>query len=57
MASDSPQNQSACSVPTKQRRILTSAELLGPGKELIILHGGEEYRLMITKHSKLILNK
>lgn len=32
-------------------------ELLGEGRELRILHGGEEYRLSLTSKGKLILTK
>lgn len=34
-----------------------SAELLGAGKELIITHGADEYRLRLTRQGKLILTK
>ncbi|WP_457798206.1 hemin uptake protein HemP [Methylocystis sp. S23] len=32
-------------------------ELLGSGKEAIIIHAGERYRLRITANNKLILTK
>lgn len=32
-------------------------ELLGDAKEVILLHGGERYRLRITANDKLILTK
>lgn len=32
-------------------------ELLGDGRELRILHGGQEYRLTLTSKDKLILTK
>jgi hemin uptake protein HemP len=32
-----------------------SDELLGPLKELVIVHNGREYRLRITQNGKLIL--
>jgi hemin uptake protein HemP len=41
----------------RTRRIITSFELMGDGSEVIIEHAGEEYRLSITKQSKLILTK
>ena len=34
-----------------------SAELLGRGRELRILHRGEEYRLRLTSTNKLLLTK
>ncbi|MEW6647601.1 MAG: hemin uptake protein HemP [Pseudomonadota bacterium] len=39
------------------RRRLDSIALLGCGNELIIAHGGEEYRLRLTRQGKLILTK
>ena len=41
--------------PTTDLRRVTSAELLGPGKELVIVHNGREYRLRLTQNGKLIL--
>ena len=41
----------------RNRRVITSQELMGDGSELIIVHAGEEYRLSITKQAKLILTK
>ncbi|MGE5540630.1 MAG: hemin uptake protein HemP [Gemmatimonas sp.] len=38
------------------RRIASSA-LLGDGREIVIVHHSEEYRLRITKNGKLILTK
>jgi hemin uptake protein HemP len=37
--------------------VLTSKELLGERRELVILHEGELYRLRLTKNNKLILTK
>lgn len=36
---------------------ITSRELFGDNKELIIMHAGEEYRLRITSNNRLILTK
>ena len=41
----------------KTRNRLTSAELLGQSREVIIEHGGDEYRLRLTSQGKLILTK
>ena len=41
--------------PAPAPRRVTSAELLGPGKELVIVHNGREYRLRLTQNGKLIL--
>ena len=42
--------------PAKPRRVRIE-ELLGGGRELIIEHRNEEYRLRMTSNSKLILTK
>jgi hemin uptake protein HemP len=34
---------------------VTSAELLGAARELLILHAGRQYRLLLTQNGKLIL--
>ena len=41
----------------KSAKTITSAELFGNLREIIILHAGEEYRLRITSNGKLILTK
>lgn len=38
-------------------KVLTSSDLLGGRKTIIIKHAGEEYRLSITSKDKLILTK
>lgn len=38
-------------------RTMTSADLFGTSKLIIIRHAGEEYRLSITSKDKLILTK
>lgn len=49
------------STPEKQgnppRRTITSGELLGEEKELVILHNSETYRVHLTRNDKLILMK
>lgn len=42
--------------PVKPRRVRIE-DLLGGGRELIIEHRNEEYRLRMTSNSKLILTK
>ena len=42
--------------PSKPRRVRIE-DLLGGGREVIIEHGNEEYRLRMTSNSKLILTK
>jgi hemin uptake protein HemP len=39
---------------TQPKRVSSEA-LLGSGKELVIVHGGREYRLRLTQNGKLIL--
>lgn len=39
------------------RQRLHSAELFGTGREVVIEHAGEEYRLRLTRQGKLILTK
>lgn len=34
---------------------IESARLLGGAREIVILHGGREYRLRVTQNGKLIL--
>jgi hemin uptake protein HemP len=38
-------------------RIVSSADLFGGTREVIIRHVGEDYRLRLTRAGKLILNK
>lgn len=40
--------------PAAPKRIV-STELLGDGRELVIVHNGREYRLRLTQNGKLIL--
>jgi hemin uptake protein HemP len=37
--------------------VVRSSDLFQGGKELVIRHAGEEYRLRITRNGKLILTK
>lgn len=46
-----------CDEKTEPPRRMKSAELLGAARELIIEHGGGEYRLRLTSNGKLILTK
>lgn len=42
--------------PRDTRRLL-SADLLAGGREAVIVHGQDEYRLRVTSNGKLILTK
>ena len=48
---------SSASPDAKQTPVFDVRELLGGGKEVIIVHVGERYRLRITANDKLILTK
>lgn len=41
----------------RRRRKIESAALFQGDQELVIVHGGEEYLLRITRNGKLILTK
>ena len=41
--------------PVQDPKRVTSEELLGAHKELLIVHQGREYRLRLTQNGKLIL--
>jgi hemin uptake protein HemP len=42
---------------SNELRRLTSEELIGPQREMLIRHAGFDYRLRITRQGKLILTK
>jgi hemin uptake protein HemP len=48
-----PLSQPGPAFPEPKR--VSSESLLGPHKELVILHNGREYRLRLTQNGKLIL--
>ena len=50
------QGLGAASAPSPVPRI-SSRELLRGRRELVIEHQGQEYRLILTRNDKLILNK
>jgi hemin uptake protein HemP len=41
--------------PLESLQRVSSEDLLGPRRELVILHNGREYRLRMTQNGKLIL--
>ena len=56
--SDAPDVRAAASPPPIVRRaVVRTEDLFGTGREVIIKHGQEEYRLRITRADKLILTK
>jgi hemin uptake protein HemP len=53
---DPPPTQAARSAPTQPVRVQVS-EILRGGREAILEHDGQDYRLRITVNGKLILTK
>jgi len=53
---DPPSVRPAATRPSPSARVATSALFRG-GRELVILHHGQECRLFITKAAKLIMKK
>jgi hemin uptake protein HemP len=43
--------------PPPRRPVYRTEDLLGPAGEAVLVHGGEEYRLRITRNGRLILTK
>jgi hemin uptake protein HemP len=41
----------------KEPPAVEASQLLAGGREVVILHRGERYRLRVTQHDKLILTK
>jgi hemin uptake protein HemP len=53
-----PKPSTSASHPSwSQRKRISTADLMQGAREVIIVHGGEEYVLRITKTGKLILTK
>lgn len=44
-------------MPERSPRVFDVADLVGDGREAVILHDGQVYRLRITANRKLILTK
>jgi hemin uptake protein HemP len=54
-AASIPARTTPASAPSTQR--IDSHRLLAGGRELVIDHAGQEYRLRLTRNDKLILTK
>ena len=52
---DEPQSSPCADVPA--HRSISSDELMGGERVIIIRHGNDEYRLRVTASNKLILTK
>ena len=50
-------NPPPVSVDAAQTPVFDVRDLLGGGREVIIIHAGERYRLRVTANDKLILTK
>jgi hemin uptake protein HemP len=50
-------NNGSAYVPARELRRVSSEELVGPAREVLIRHAGCDYRLRITRQGKLILTK
>ncbi|QDT70283.1 Hemin uptake protein hemP [Planctomycetes bacterium MalM25] len=46
-----------CPTAASLTRVVDSAELFGEARTVLIQHAGEQYRLIVTKNDKLILQK
>ena len=55
--SSSDPDHAATSAPRFPTPRVDSLRLLAGGRELVIQHGAEEYRLRLTRNDKLILTK
>jgi hemin uptake protein HemP len=56
-ASSPPSDLKAEAPAPPEPQTVSSEELLGGRRQLIIQHGGERYRLLVTRSNKLILTK
>jgi hemin uptake protein HemP len=50
-------NRNLAPAPARELKRLSSDELIGPEREVLIRHAGCDYRLRITRQGKLILTK
>ena len=57
MINDHPSKSPPASPDAGQTPVVDVRELVGGGREVIILHAGERYRLRVTANEKLILTK
>jgi hemin uptake protein HemP len=57
MASESKQAQESDRGSSLDAKVLSSRQLFDGDREILIEHGGEHYRLRITRRNRLILQK
>jgi hemin uptake protein HemP len=53
----SNRNPAPTSVPSRELKRVSTEDLIGSAREVLIRHGGCDYRLRITRQGKLILTK
>ena len=51
------QSTPASTAPARELKRVSTDELIGPDREVLIRHAGCDYRLRITRQGKLILTK
>lgn len=52
-----PVQPGQCPTSARMTRSVNSADLFGEAKTVLIRHAGEQYRLIVTKNDKLLLQK
>ena len=52
-----PPNRNLAHPPARELKRVSTEELIGPAREVLIRHAGCDYRLRITRQGKLILTK
>lgn len=52
-----PIKPAGCPTAASLTRTFSSQDLFGDAKTVLIEHGGEQYRLILTKNGKLLLQK
>lgn len=52
-----PIKPAGCPTAASLTRTFSSEDLFGGAKTVLIEHGGEQYRLILTKNGKLLLQK
>jgi hemin uptake protein HemP len=57
LPSNSHPVSTAPAAPARELKRVSSDELIGPAREVLIRHAGWDYRLRITRQGKLILTK
>ena len=50
-------NPAATPAPARDLKRVSTEDLIGPAREVLIRHAGCDYRLRITRQGKLILTK